>query len=542
MALIASALGHWIYYSDDPGLSDLVILKPDWLSTAISLVLDDPDTERAHGLVPHRHLPRLWNDPARSNRYPPHLYPAFLQLMEKFDISYRIPDRPDGVEPTSLVAQLVPVARPDLAPWFAYEPELETRTQVCEVLDAATGDPTVPEGLMYQLIVRLHSFSLGRRDYASSVHWQGGVVLDDDYNGRALLTIQHNLISVQVRAAYPQFLLHRITQDVRRHIETFWRGLEVRVMVPCQANCGRDTPGAGLFDISHLMASRAEGHSSYPCSRCAKWLDIDGLLVGSEPATIDRDHLVRAFQDAISPHLIELQNVIEEQGVLTLRAVDEIGFDTRRALSQAEERYRNLILALDDEAREGPRLISLTLLHPSLLRGGLTKHKVQVTLWCEHSRLPVHLLNKGGRRSGIYEIDVPREWLVKAAPWIRATSVVIRSLLPVGLSTLNVDVSNIALVDLNKAMLAAEAELESLPGVSEGPQRYASSPAEREAGVDGSLLRSLHSFLRQKDPSYGGLERVRVRDRYLWVHPRFVDLYRLPPPEIPTDSNETWPP
>ena len=35
--------------------------------------------------------------------------------------------------------------------------------------------------LFYQLIVRLHKYSLGRVRYADSVHWQRGLVLDDDY-------------------------------------------------------------------------------------------------------------------------------------------------------------------------------------------------------------------------------------------------------------------------------------------------------------------------------------------------------------------------
>lgn len=37
----------------------------------------------------------------------------------------------------------------------------------------------------------------------------------------------------------------------------------------------------------------------------------------------------------------------------------------------------------------------------------------------------------------------------------------------------------------------------------------------------GELLRYLHARIREKDPTFGGLVRVRNRGRYLWVHPRF---------------------
>ena len=44
-------LGHLIHYAHDKALQDIVVLKPSWLATAISFVLDDKKTRDAHGLV-----------------------------------------------------------------------------------------------------------------------------------------------------------------------------------------------------------------------------------------------------------------------------------------------------------------------------------------------------------------------------------------------------------------------------------------------------------------------------------------------------------
>ena len=42
----------------------------------------------------------------------------------------------------------------------------------------------------------------------------------------------------------------------------------------------------------------------------------------------------------------------------------------------------------------------------------------------------------------------------------------------------------------------------------------------------GSMLRQLHYLLQQKDPSFGGLERVQnQRGDFLWVHPKYVHEY-----------------
>lgn len=42
----------------------------------------------------------------------------------------------------------------------------------------------------------------------------------------------------------------------------------------------------------------------------------------------------------------------------------------------------------------------------------------------------------------------------------------------------------------------------------------------------GAILRELHAFLKDEDPSFGGLVRVQNKRReFLWVHKRFVGEY-----------------
>ena len=91
---ISHRLGHLTHYENDPTLRDIVILRPDWLATAMSYVLDDEATRAAHGLVKFSRLAQLWDDKNRADdfRYPATLHPIFLRLMERFDLSYRVAD------------------------------------------------------------------------------------------------------------------------------------------------------------------------------------------------------------------------------------------------------------------------------------------------------------------------------------------------------------------------------------------------------------------------------------------------------------------
>jgi hypothetical protein len=277
---ISHVLGHIIHYHYDPILRDIVILKPDWLAKAISFVLDDETTRRRNGLVDFEHLGELWRNPPfpGENGYPKELHPIFLKLMERFDLSYRVVLDPTKPSNTSLIAQLVPDTRPELSNW-GQQPEAGDRQQVqiCRIVDDR-GQLAVAEGLFYQLIVRLHKYSLGRCNYEQSIHWQRGLMLDDDYNGRALLEYIGTDVKITVRAAYPERFLSYLTAEIKWLVENFWEGLRCNVMVPCIAPCGKNLPGNALFEVEKLIESKKDNRHDYPCSLCNKWQNIDSLL------------------------------------------------------------------------------------------------------------------------------------------------------------------------------------------------------------------------------------------------------------------------
>ena len=324
---VAHRLGHLIHYAHDPALRDIVVLKPDWLSTAMSYVLDDKQTRDSHGLVEFARLGELWNDPARpsESRYDASLHPLFLRLMERFDLSYKVavPAEPEdalgfwqrvgnlfgsaktppsGLHYTSLIAQLVPDLRPSEpelgAVWPANLPDGDgQQVQICRIVETKNGQSAAAEGLFYQLIVRLHKYSLGRADYKESVHWQRGLVLDDDYNGRALLEHTGNDVRITVRAAYPEAFLAVLTREVKWLVESFWAGLRCDVMVPCVEPCGRNTPGTGLYEVQKLIESKRRRRPEYPCPVCNEWQDIDCLLRNAPaPRTLAESDLQEDLQ------------------------------------------------------------------------------------------------------------------------------------------------------------------------------------------------------------------------------------------------------
>jgi internalin A len=542
---ISHRLGHLIYYEHDPLLQDIVILKPDWLATAISFVLDDKQTRDAHGLVSFARLSQLWDDPLRAQefRYPPQLHPVFLRLMERFDLSYRVAGlggegQPEGT--TSLIAQLVPDIRPDPIPgWAASAAEGDgQQVQICRIVEVGSGQSATAEGLFYQLIVRLHKFSLGRANYNESAHWQRGLMLDDDYNGRALMEHAGNDVRITVRAPYPEGFLSVLTHEVKWLVESFWAGLRCDVMVPCLVPRPDGEACAGLFEVRKLIENKRHNRPEQPCPVCNEWQNIDRLLRNAPAAQrIPAEQLLAGVAEMkgelsgvrellIVQHRKEMGRFDEGLG-----RFDKLDVGIQRILSQADDAFTRLMQALTDEAKDGPRLFSFQPVDAGFLKKWTTR-KFQLTLWCEHSRLPLPALNGEGDRRGVYELNLPHEWFVKAAPFFKVLTTTLSLVLPVASSA-----TKLLMDDASYRRIEKELDLgqKSIEAVLKGGEKLGgwlgrSDAPDVEHGeairAQGAVLRELHALLKKQDPSFGDLVRVQnKRQEFLWVHPQFEKEY-----------------
>lgn len=541
-ATISHRLGHLIHYQHDPSLRDIVILKPDWLSTAMSFVLDDKQTREGHGLVTFARLSELWSDTTRAHefRYLPQLHQIFLRLMERFDLSYRVAEPHDSSQSggTSLIAQLVPDVRPDPMPgWEVTKNENDAeQAQICRVVDAKTGQSGLAEGLFYRLIVRLHKFSLGRNDYNQSVHWQRGLVLDDDYNGRALLENVGNDVRITVRAAYPERFLSVLTNEVKWLIENSWAGLRCEVMVPCVEPCGKQVPGTGLFDVQKLITFRRQGMKLFPCivNNCAQAQDIDHLLRNAPVAQrLSIEQLVASFA-VVKDELASIRNQMLQQYGDAVQRFNNLDVASQRTLSRIDDAYTGLMQAYTDEAKDGPRLFSFHPVEPGFFdKPKWISAKFELTLWCEHSRLPLHSINGNHDRTGVYELSIPRDWFVKAAPFLKILAGTLSAVLPVASTATKLIMDDQVYKQIEKELEFGQKSLQSAVKIGESAGEWlASHDALNLEGNnkvvrgDGAILRQLHSWLKEKDPGFGGLVRVQnKRQEFLWVHPKFESEY-----------------
>ncbi|GAA2154715.1 MULTISPECIES: COR domain-containing protein [Glycomyces] len=534
LARVATELGYWCYYPETSGLDDLVVLQPDWLSTAVSLVLDDDETNRRNGLIEHRRLLDVWHNPERPRhlRYKPRVHRVLLRLMEKYEISYRISSEDTSHQPTSLITQLVQEQPASLEAWTEYGWNLKEQVRICEFIDSS-GLKVIPEDLINRLIVRMHRFSLGRERHHESVHWRTGLVIDRGLHGRALIQVERDQLIVKVKAAYPQFFLDQITEDIRDYAKNYWPGLEFKNLLPCRSTCkDPNCSRAGQFEIKRLFARAARGRLHTECGHCGEDVPIDHLVTGVSNTSEVAQGLASVVESALQPKFLELIEMMNSQRIQTVAA---LSVSMKDVASRTEERLQDILRALADESSSGPRLFTAELSDEYPWYRKATHQRVKISLWCEHSRLPVHML--GDKRQGVYEIEIPKGWIVSAAPWIRACTTLLRSALPIGMGIAKLEIAPQRWAELESSLKLTEDTMKSVAElgaqfveeIDGDPQNLV---VDKFAEPSPAQLRLLQQFLRIEDPTFGGLHRVLDRGRYLWVHSQFVGEYDPGLPEL----------
>ncbi len=522
-AAILNELGHLIHYSIDPILKDTVILRPEWLSKAISFILEDQQVKEQNGLVRHSRLKLLWDDPERGeDRYPEHLHQVFLKLMEHCDLSYQVELPEADAPPTNLMAQLVPSKRPDQweQDWVLKGGDTE-QTQICRLLDKVTGRTAEAEGLMYRLIVRFHRYSLGKKNYYKSRHWKNGMLLDDGFNGRAFIEEIDGDIYVRVRAAYPSWFLGYLSSEITWLVNYFWKGLDPRLYIPCPGDSCK-----GLLERDEIMEFKEQGMPKVRCSVCRQFHSIDSLMatVSDKPE----------WQNAVT----ELKQGQEQILNAFATNFDSLSVQLKTLMSQADEQYQALLTTLTDLAKDGPRLFSIEPVNRSKFNPkNWTTEKFRITLWCEHKRVPLPILNGVGDTRGVYEIELTKDWVKRASPLLRIMSVTLKLALPIAipgtkLATDDTEYKNIT-EQLEFGVKSADSFLKGSEQVGDwlvtgdGIEVDRTTENTRNAiRAQGSLLRELQVLLKEKDPGFGGLARVQNKRRqFLWIHPQFIDEY-----------------
>ena len=496
LAELMHDLGHIIYYSEDEGLKDIVVLNPEWLTRAVSYVLEDKPTREAGGVLDHARLRGIWQDRHDGPVYHIRYHRYFLRLMEKFDISYRL----EGDELHSLVAQLVPHRRPIL-PWqLDTQPAAGIRVLalVCRLSEPAPG-------LIPWLTVRHHRASTG-------MHWRRGIFLRHPiaaYSSEALLELRNDSeLALEVRSPSPDLYFNVLRDSIEDLLGRRWPGLTYELLIPCPVINRDETACTGEFPLNTLLKWREHNIAEAPCSKCSEVHEISRLLTGF------------AVRQPIGVELKQMRNQLAriENGLSRME-------DHAAEISEAVRRVLRVVSA---EVTDCPRLF--TLVRVEGRRKSLHQHQYHLTLWCEHPGYWHRWMPAS------YDLHVPKGWFAQIRPYavlvFRTLQLVVPLVASIGGVVLSPDQLSHTKgdLDLMKTLVAElPSDLDQDQGaIGLGETMGRLTPAQNEA------LRAIRTVLFEHDQArtFGRLRRVLAPSGdFLWVCP---DHYPEYDPGLPT--------
>lgn len=495
-------LGQVIYYGDDEGLKDVVVLNPEWLTKAISYVLEDRVTRNSYGILDHHRLKEIWQDGPDGQSYPGRYHRYFLRLMEKFDVSYRLEDGD-----ASLVPQLLPHERPHL-PWEPDE-ELPSSTRslslICKLNEPAPG-------LIAWLTVRHHRAS-------TNMHWRRGIFLRHPiatYESDALIELrQTDELHLDVRAPSPDLFFNVLRDSIESLVSARWPGIAYQLLIPCTTRFTDGSRCEYRFPLDGLLRYRERGGLTYACLGCGQDHHVSRLLTGFDfPA------------GSIKPELDRLEKQVSDiaSGVGRLESV----------AAQTAESVRRILRIASTEVKDCPRLFNLMPDASEGVRGlrGIYRRSYTVTLWCEHTD------HWHPWPDATYPIDQPREWMLQVRPYASLVVRALRLVTPIAASISGGGLLGTDLATVRTELRTMAAVLQEFPATG-GEDLDPGDPLRFARGLEpaeGQALRAFRAFLfeRDKTRTFGGLSRVQAPSgEFLWVCPTHRTEYDPGLPDIP---------
>ena len=497
-------LGDILYFQDDPGLNDMVILKPPWVISEIDRVLESEEVIAKTGVFTRCHMEELWS------AVTPQVRDHFLRLMEKYDLSYRTPED----EEISLVVERLPLDPAKFEePWEAIK-----QSEGCtEVAMRFLLGSTLPAGMPTWFIARSHRFT-------THTHWRLGALFADGPKRNHLALVQafphDRYIELRVRGPFPHNFFALLRDGLELTVARF-PGLKVERRVPCPGHDGAACAYEFALDNLQRAIKRRPPVREMQCQVGLENVSVPLLLFGIDWNAQDevwrRLDEILAGQDEPRRELKELTELTQRQFLDIFRR-EQASVDSHCPSIFVLRKAGGLIQTLTE--RHG-----VTQTDEWLSKLGW--QKLELHLVCQQPGC-WHLAE-----GGAYGVTQYPRLLRALLPYMKGMLQVLKYALPVvGIAFAVTDKTLGPLlkddVSFTEDLVdALSGSIEAAEPIDAGLRALPDAPGFIEA--EGAGLRALRILLDRLDPqqNWGGLTKVlTLEGHYLWLCPRHAAEFR----------------
>lgn len=263
--------GYALWFQDVPGLSESIILRPQWLGDVMSAVISASEQAQKALSGGRVGLSAVLRQLERGGA-PPEVAGSLLLLMERFNILMRVDDD----------TCIVP----------AFLPESPARAWPEMTEESSALAPPPPPGAVRQtavvtlsffpdtLLVRLQCRLLANQSLTALESWRTGMVLSRS-SQRARARRAGNSLSIVAVGSQPQALAATIVNTLMCLVKESYPGVAiVDQLFSCPACLADDSVVAvHVFSSTRLQAQQHAGKHEAECPGCRKRLPVRQLLL-----------------------------------------------------------------------------------------------------------------------------------------------------------------------------------------------------------------------------------------------------------------------
>ena len=233
-------LGVTLHFKDRIALKDIVILKPEWATNAFYKILSTKSVLQSEGILLRDELDQIWD----KETYPPEIYPQLMELMNKFELAYELPDKS-----SYLIPELLPKSAPD----FDWDEKDNLYFYYCY-------DSFLPSGIITRFIVRMHQ-DIEKKENGMPLCWREGAVLNLQ-NSRALVKMKpdEKQIEIRIKGDNKRGALGAICNELDQ-INASIKKINVSKQIPC--NCSKICPER--YSYEKLLKAEIKREETIQC-------------------------------------------------------------------------------------------------------------------------------------------------------------------------------------------------------------------------------------------------------------------------------------
>ncbi len=318
-------LGIIINFQNDLYLKNIVILNPEWGTTAVYKVLDAQETilKERNGILYTEDLGKIWTDTAE---YPPEIYPIILRLMENFQLSFEVVENKEY-----LIAELLENEEVDIP--------LDTNDK--KELNFQYNYEFLPAGIMTRFIVKANAYLMEEK--GKKACWKKGAYLQYQdsigivrlFDGIAERKIEIRVIGESSRSNRDLLVIIRgFFAEIHKSVP------KIRYTEYVKCNCRPDC--TYLHDYRYLLTLEEKKIFSERCRKSLKLVDVSRLLDGVDDKRRKKSRRRREMGNInVNPRIVvENNSVNNNQNTNSIQ--NEITIEIKNSINELQGSINDL--------------------------------------------------------------------------------------------------------------------------------------------------------------------------------------------------------